>query len=86
MSLYHDCFGNTVSLSCQSHAQAIDHFMQEILSHGKEASQILTAAQQAPDSALLQAYTAALFLFLQTPEGLHAPCPMLKLHGQPPTG
>jgi len=49
---------------------AIATFSAELLSHGKGAAAILDGVQAEPANAVAQAYAAALYLFLQTNEGI----------------
>ena len=77
MPTRHDRFGHAVTTAIPATIEAIDRFTLEVLSHGKEAGALLTAAEADPDCALLQAYAGALYLFLQTAEGLDKAAPYL---------
>jgi hypothetical protein len=72
-----DRFGHPVTTAIPATVEAIDRFIWEVLSHGKEAGSLLAAAEADPDCALLQAYASALYLFLQTAEGLRKAAPFL---------
>ena len=56
----------------------IDHFTDEVLSHGKDAAVILDAAVLDPRSAMANACSAAMYLFLQTAEGTRRAAPWLE--------
>ena len=77
MPTRHDRFGHAVTTAMPATVEAIDRFTLEVLSHGKEAGALLAAAEADPDCALLQAYAGALYLFLQTAEGLDKAAPYL---------
>jgi tetratricopeptide (TPR) repeat protein len=77
MPTRHDRFGHAVTTATPATVEAIDRFTLEVLSHGKEAGALLAAADADPDCALLQAYAGALYLFLQTAEGLDKAAPYL---------
>lgn len=77
MPIRHDLFGHAVTTAVPATVEAIDRFTLEVLSHGKEAGALLTTAEADPDCALLQAYAGALYLFLQTAEGMDKAAPYL---------
>jgi tetratricopeptide (TPR) repeat protein len=77
MPTRYDRFGHPVTTAIPATVEAIDCFIWEVLSHGKEAGALLAAAEADPDCALLQAYAGALYLFLQTAEGLASAAPFL---------
>lgn len=77
MTQYVDRFGNSVLVSSPASRDAIDCFAHELLSQGRNAAEIVDAAAQDMQCALLQAYTACLFLFLQTREGYRRATPYI---------
>jgi tetratricopeptide (TPR) repeat protein len=77
MPIRHDRFGHPVTTATSATVEAIDRFTIQVLSHGKEAGALLAAAEADPDCGLLQAYVGALYLFLQTAEGLDKAAPYL---------
>ena len=77
MPIRHDRFGHPVTTATSATVEAIDRFTLEVLSHGKEAGALLAAAEADPDCGLLQAYAGALYLFLQTAEGIDKAAPYL---------
>ncbi len=70
-----DRYGNFVLVASPASIEAIDSFAHELLSQGRNAATVVDAAAQDPDCALLQAYAACLFLFLQTREGYRRAAP-----------
>lgn len=64
-----DRLGNRVTAASALTVTRLDKFVDEVLSHGKEAAQILEAAADDPEAPLAQAYAGLIYLFLQTPEG-----------------
>jgi tetratricopeptide (TPR) repeat protein len=72
-----DRFGLPVTTALPATVEAVDRFSIEVLSHGKDAGALLTAAEADPDCAVLQAYAGALYLFLQTAEGVAKAAPFL---------
>src|SRR3954462_2591717 len=78
MPTRYDRFGHPVTTAIPATVEAIDCFIREVLSHGKEAGALLAAAEADPDCALLQAYAGALYLFLQTAEGVAKAAPFLE--------
>lgn len=75
--MLHDRAGLTVSTRRFEVVEAIDRFVDELLSHGQQAAVILEAAELDPDAPLAQACAAALYLFLQTREGVQRARPWL---------
>lgn len=61
----HDCRGLEISTNSDEAVRAIDHFALELVSLGKDAADILSAAENHRDCALLQALAASLFVFSQ---------------------
>jgi hypothetical protein len=55
-----DRFGLPVTTALPATVEAVDRFSIEVLSHGKDAGVLLTAAEADPDCAVLQAYAGAL--------------------------
>lgn len=78
MVIRRDRFGLAVTTDSPATAEAIDRFTGEVLSHGREAGLLLAAAEADPGCALLQAYSGALYLFLQTAEGAAKAAPFLE--------
>lgn len=72
-----DRFGLPVTTRSAAVAEAIDSFTTEVLSHGQQAARVLEAAEADPAAPLAQACAAALYLFLQTAEGLQRAAPWL---------
>lgn len=81
-----DRFGNSVLVSSPASRDAMDSFALELLSQGRNAAAIVDAAAQDAGCALLQAYTACLFLFLQTREGYRRASPYITAALQAPGG
>ncbi|WP_298826648.1 tetratricopeptide repeat protein [uncultured Piscinibacter sp.] len=75
--MLHDRAGLQVSTGQREVVEAIDRFVDELLSHGQQAAMILDAAERDPDATLAQACAAALHLFLQTSEGVQRARPWL---------
>lgn len=73
----HDRAGLALTAVSAEVAEAIDDFGAELLSHGQNAARIAEAAQRHPDAPLAQALAAALFLFLQTRDGIERARPWL---------
>jgi tetratricopeptide (TPR) repeat protein len=73
-----DRFGLPVTTALPATVEAVDRFSIEVLRHGKDAGALLVAAEADPDCALLQAYAGALYLFLQTAEGVAKAAPFLE--------
>lgn len=76
--MLHDHFGLAVATCSPEVVAGIDHFTDEVLSHGKGAAVILDAAVLDPRSALANACSAAMYLFLQTAEGTRRAAPWLE--------
>src|SRR3954468_20001546 len=77
MALRRDLFGLPVTTAFPATVDALDRFTGEVLSHGKQAGDLLAAAEADPDCALAQALAGALYLFLQTAEGTAKATPFL---------
>lgn len=75
--MLHDRAGLPVTTRQREVVEAIDRFVDELLSHGQQAAVILDAAERDPDAPLAQACAAALYLFLQTREGVQRARPWL---------
>lgn len=73
-----DNFGLPVSADAASTVAALNQFADEVLSHGKYAGALLAAAEADSRAPLAQAYAAALYLFLQTREGVREAHPWLQ--------
>lgn len=76
--MLHDRAGLTVSTQRTEVVAALERFTEELLSHGQQAAAILEAAELDADSTLAQACAAALYLFLQTREGVQRARPWLE--------
>jgi len=76
--MLHDRAGLPVSTRQREVVEAIDRFVEELLSHGQQAAVILEAAERDPEAVLAQACAAALYLFLQTREGVQRARPWLQ--------
>jgi hypothetical protein len=76
--MHTDRAGLAVSTSSAATVEALDHFADEVLSHGQHANRIVEAAEREPDAPLVQAYVGALFLFLQTADGVRRARPWLE--------
>ncbi len=75
--MLHDRYGLPVSTCSPAVAAGIDSFTAEVLSHGQNAAAVLDAAVLDPHSALANACCAALYLFLQTADGVRRAAPWL---------
>lgn len=73
----HDRFGLALSTGTDAVAAAVSDFAFEVLSHGQRAAAILPLAEAEPGAPLPQALVAALYLFLQTAEGVQRARPWL---------
>jgi tetratricopeptide (TPR) repeat protein len=73
----HDRAGLAVTTQQHGVVEAIDRFVDELLSHGQRAAVVLDAAERDPDATLAQACAAGLYLFLQTSEGVQRAQPWL---------
>jgi tetratricopeptide (TPR) repeat protein len=69
--------GLAISTDRSEVVTAIERFTEELLSHGQHAAVVLEAAELDPGSTLAQACAAALYLFLQTREGVRRAQPWL---------
>lgn len=76
--MLHDRAGLAVTTRRPDVVAAIDRFTDELLSHGQQAAAILAAAEHDPEATLAQACAAALYLFLQTGEGVQRARPWLE--------
>jgi tetratricopeptide (TPR) repeat protein len=74
----HDRAGLPISTDRAEVVAAIERFTEELLSHGQHAAVVLEAAELDPASTLAQACAAALYLFLQTREGVQRARPWLE--------
>lgn len=72
-----DRYGLAVTTAAPALADAVGAFAEEVLSHGQRAAAILEAAERDPQAPLAQALAAALYLFLQTTEGVQRARPWL---------
>lgn len=72
-----DRHGLALSVDTDAAAAAVSDFAAEVLSHGQRAAAILAVAEAEPQAPLPQALAAALFLFLQTAEGVQRARPWL---------
>ncbi len=69
-----DFLGNAISVG---DPVAIDEFVDGFLSYEARAANVLRAAEAAPESALLNAYAAALWMFLEAPGAAAKAAPFL---------
>jgi len=69
-----DFLGNAISVGDPA---AIDEFVDGFLSYEARAANVLRAAEAAPESALLNAYAAALWMFLEAPGAAAKAAPFL---------
>lgn len=76
--MLHDRAGLPISTDRAEVVAAIERFTEELLSHGQHAAVVLEAAELDPASTLAQACAAALYLFLQTREGVQRARPWLE--------
>jgi tetratricopeptide (TPR) repeat protein len=72
-----DAAGYAITTNSRSTVEAVETFTTELLSHGQRAAVIVAAAEADRTCALAQALTGALYLFLQTGEGLDRAAPWL---------
>lgn len=75
--MHEDRFGLPVTAASPAVARAVADFADEVLSHGQRAAAILEAAERDPQAPLPQALAAALYLFLQTADGVQRARPWL---------
>ena len=76
--MLHDRFGLPVATCSPEVVAGIDRFGAEVLSHGQSAAVILDAAVLDPNAALANAFSAAMYLFLQTADGTRRAAPWLE--------
>lgn len=76
--MFSDRAGLEVSAESASTVAALDHFAVEVLSHGQQAGALFATARADPRAPLAQAYAGALYLFLQTREGVQEAWPWLQ--------
>ena len=69
MNVGQDTLGNAVSTTDRAILAGIDDFVEGFLRYETRAAGILKTAAGAPDSALANAYAAALFMLLESPQG-----------------
>lgn len=74
----HDRLGLALTAQSDRVAAAVSDFADEVLSHGQRAAAILEVAQAEPAAPLPQALAAALYLFLQTSDGVQRARPWLE--------
>lgn len=75
--MQHDRRGLPVTAQTGGVVDAIDRFAVEVLSHGQGAAVVLDAAALDAQAPLANAHAAALYLFLQTHDGLQRAAPWL---------
>jgi tetratricopeptide (TPR) repeat protein len=75
--MLHDRFGLAVTTASPAVAAGVGAFAEEVLSHGQRAAAILEAAERDPQAPLAQALAGALYLFLQTADGVQRARPWL---------
>ena len=64
-----DSLGNSVSTADAAILAGVDDFVQGFLRYETRATNILKTAAAAPDAPLANAYAAALFMLLESPQG-----------------
>ena len=74
-----DYLGNPVSPGSDAALAAVDSFVDGFLSYETRAAEVIAAAEAEPDSALLNAYAAILWLLLEAPEAAERAAPYLGL-------
>ncbi len=72
-----DYLGNPVSSTSDTALAAIDTFVDGFLSYETRAAEVIGAAEAHPDSVLLNAYAATLWLLLEAPEAADRAAPYL---------
>lgn len=72
-----DYLGNPVSGTSDAALAAVDSFVDGFLSYETRAAEVISAAEAHPDSALLNAYAATLWLLLEAPEAAERAAPYL---------
>lgn len=72
-----DYLGNPVSPTSDAALAAVDNFVDGFLSYETRAAEVIGAAEAHPDSVLLNAYAATLWLLLEAPEAADRAAPYL---------
>lgn len=72
-----DYLGNPVSGTSDAALAAVDSFVDGFLSYETRAAEVIGAAEAHPDSVLLNAYAATLWLLLEAPEAAERAAPYL---------
>jgi len=72
-----DYLGNPVSPSSDAALAAVDSFVDGFLGYETRAAEVIGAAEANPDSVLLNAYAATLWLLLEAPEAAERAAPYL---------
>lgn len=72
-----DYLGNPVSPTSDAALAAVDGFIDGFLSYETRAAEVIGAAETHPDSVLLNAYAATLWLLLEAPEAAERAAPYL---------
>jgi len=72
-----DYLGNPVSPTSDAALAAVDGFVDGFLSYETRAAEVIGAAEAHPDSVLLNAYAATLWLLLEAPEAAERAAPYL---------
>ncbi|USQ97986.1 tetratricopeptide repeat protein [Caulobacter sp. RL271] len=72
-----DYLGNPVSPTSDAALAAVDGFIDGFLSYETRAAEVIGAAEAHPDSILLNAYAAVLWLLLEAPEAAERAAPYL---------
>jgi tetratricopeptide (TPR) repeat protein len=72
-----DYLGNPVSPTSDAALAAVDGFIEAFLSYETRAAEVIGAAEAHPDSVLLNAYAATLWLLLEAPEAAERAAPYL---------
>jgi tetratricopeptide (TPR) repeat protein len=72
-----DYLGNPVSGTSDAALAAVDNFVDGFLSYETRAAEVIGAAEAHPDSVLLNAYAATLWLLLEAPEAAERAAPYL---------
>ncbi len=72
-----DYLGNPVSPTSDAALAAVDGFIDGFLSYETRAAEVIGAAEAHPDSVLLNAYAATLWLLLEAPEAAERAAPYL---------
>ena len=72
-----DYLGNPVSETSEAALAAVDGFIAGFLGYETRAAEVIGAAEEHPDSVLLNAYAATLWLLLEAPEAAERAAPYL---------